>query len=281
MPPSFCMARECFAESLSKRKAAAKSSRGETTPSNAKNGSPSKKKPRLPFAEKTQVGTAPSSSAKVKHLVGAYSTKVGGMCGARVVLPEPPVDMLENHDMLREAARTRPSSTERQRDVDIPLRSSSRRHRSKDGDRSGRSAHNPAIESRAVKCGVDSVSLTPLEVRLAEAKKMRESSARAKGSSSASAADPKVDKSNPAGDAIVSDMLKMNFMSSPCACFNWAAWTAQMEMIPSMPLEMETSRCPVLTFSIADQASGAVEDVAGQADAKDAIDQGSPVGVSE
>ncbi|CAL9005925.1 unnamed protein product [Prunus brigantina] len=141
------------------------------------------------------------------------------MRSARGVLPEPPADVFENHDMLYEVAHTRPSSTERQRDVDIPPRSSSRLHRSKDGDRSGRSAHNPAVESRAVKRGVDLVSLTPLEMRLAEAKKMRESSARAKGSSSASAADPKVDKSNPAGDAIVSDLLKMNFMSSPCACF--------------------------------------------------------------
>ncbi|CAL8996300.1 unnamed protein product, partial [Prunus brigantina] len=39
-------------------------------------------------------------------------------------------------------------------------------------------------------------------IQLAEAKKMRESSARAKGSSSVSAADPKVDKSNPVGDAL-------------------------------------------------------------------------------
>ncbi|CAL2238622.1 unnamed protein product [Prunus armeniaca] len=59
------------------------------------------------------------------------------MCGVRGVLPKPPAHKFENHDMLREAARTRPSSAERQGDVDIPPRSSSRLHRSKDGDRSG------------------------------------------------------------------------------------------------------------------------------------------------
>ena len=125
---------ECSAESLSKRKAVAKSSRGEATSSHAKDGSPLRKKPRPPSAEKTQVGSAPSSSARVKHLVGADSTKVGGMRGIWGVLPEPPTDTLENYDMFREAARARPSSAERQRDADIPPRSSSRLHRSKDGD---------------------------------------------------------------------------------------------------------------------------------------------------
>ncbi|CAL8990808.1 unnamed protein product, partial [Prunus brigantina] len=176
---------ECFAESPPKRKAATKSSRGEATSSHAKNGSPSRKKPRLPSAEKTQVGSAPSSSARVKHLVGVDSTKVGGMRGARGVLPEPPADTLENHDMLH---------------------------------RSGRSAHDPAVEPWAVKHGVDSVSLTSLEMKLAEAKKMRESSARAKGSSSTTAVGPKVDKSSPTGDACVSDLLKTNFLSNPSSC---------------------------------------------------------------
>ncbi|BBH09002.1 Protein kinase family protein with leucine-rich repeat domain, partial [Prunus dulcis] len=50
---------EYSAGSLSKRKAAAKSSRGEATFSHTKNGSPSRKKPKLPSAEKTQVGFAP------------------------------------------------------------------------------------------------------------------------------------------------------------------------------------------------------------------------------
>ncbi|BBN70567.1 hypothetical protein Prudu_1504S000300, partial [Prunus dulcis] len=156
---------ECSAESLSKRKAAAKSSRGEAISLHAKDGSPSRKKPRLPFTEKTQVGSSPSSSARVKHLVGADGTKVG----------------------------------------DIPLRSSSHLHRSKDRDRSGRSAHDLAL-------------LNPLAMRLAEAKKVRESSAWAKGSSSASAVGPKVNKSSSVRDACVSDLLKMNFLSNPSSC---------------------------------------------------------------
>ncbi|BBN70405.1 hypothetical protein Prudu_1468S001200 [Prunus dulcis] len=50
-------------------------------------------------------------------------------------------------------------------------------------------------------------------VRLAEAKKARESSARAKGSSM-SAVDLKVNKSSPAGDACVFNLLKTNFLSN-------------------------------------------------------------------
>ncbi|CAL8163990.1 unnamed protein product [Prunus armeniaca] len=191
---------------------------GKATSSQTKNGSPSRKKPRLHSAKKTQVGSAPLSSARVKHLVGTDSTKVGGMRGARGVLPEPLADTLENHDVLPEAARARPRSAERQRDADIPPRNSSHLHRSKDGDRSGKSAHDPAVESWAVKCGVDSVSLNPLEMRLAKAKRMRESSARAKGSSPASAVDPKANKSSLAGDACVSDLLKTNFLSNPSSC---------------------------------------------------------------
>ncbi|CAL9024579.1 unnamed protein product [Prunus brigantina] len=209
---------ECSTESLTKRKAAAKSSRGEATSSHSKHGSPSRKKPKLPFAEKTQVGSTPSSSARVKHLVGADSKKIGGMHSTRGILPEPPADMLENHDVLRETVRAQPSSAERQRNVDIPPRSSSRLHRSKDGDRSGKSAHDSVVEPLAVKHGVDSVSLTPLEMKLAEAKKLRESSARAKGSSSATTVAPKADKSSPRGDACVSDLLKTNFLSSPSSC---------------------------------------------------------------
>ncbi|CAL9000812.1 unnamed protein product [Prunus brigantina] len=148
LPP----AEDCSAESPPKRKVATKSSRGEAISSHAKNGSSSRKEPRLPTVEKTQVESAPSSSARVKHLVGADSTKVGGMRCARGVLPKPPADTLENHDIC----------FVRQQEMQTFL-----------------------LKSRAVKCGVDSVSLTPLEMRLAEAKRTRESSARAKGSSPA------------------------------------------------------------------------------------------------
>ncbi|CAL8105097.1 unnamed protein product [Prunus armeniaca] len=114
------------------------------------------------------------------------STKVGGMNYVRGILPEPPTDKLENHDLLREATCARSSSAKRQRDADIPPRSSSRLHGQK----------------MEIEAGV----------RLAEAKKMRESSAWAKSSSSASAVDPKANKSSPVGDACVFDLLKMNFV---------------------------------------------------------------------
>ncbi|CAL9003191.1 unnamed protein product [Prunus brigantina] len=61
------------------------------------------------------------------------------------------------------------------------------------------------VESRAVKHGADSSMLIPLEVRLAYAMKARESFAWAKSSSAT-------------GDASMSDLLKMNFLSSPSAC---------------------------------------------------------------
>ncbi|KAI5336022.1 hypothetical protein L3X38_026156 [Prunus dulcis] len=63
--------------------------------------------------------------------------------------------------------------------------------------------------------GVDSLSLTPLEVRMAAAKKARESSAWAKGSSATLVADSKVDESSPAGDAGVSDLLKKKLPVKP------------------------------------------------------------------
>ncbi|CAL8082890.1 unnamed protein product [Prunus armeniaca] len=170
---------------------------------NARNVSPLRKKPKLPSTEKTQVEVVPASSARVKHLVGADNKKIG--C----------------HDLLHEVVREQSSSpVERQRDADLPLRSSGHLHQSKSRGRCGRYAHlinhhDPTVESRVVKRGVDSSPQIPLEVRLAEARKARESSAQAKGSSATSAIDPKVDKSSPVGDASVSNMLKMHFLSSP------------------------------------------------------------------
>ncbi|CAL9018641.1 unnamed protein product [Prunus brigantina] len=101
------------------------------------------------------------------------------MRNARDILLKPPVNKLEDHDLLL-----------RDREMQIFLS----------------------------KCGVDSASLTPLEVRLAEGKKARESSAQAKGSNAMPAANPKVGKFNPIGDAGVSDLLKMNFLSSLSTC---------------------------------------------------------------
>ncbi|CAL8174187.1 unnamed protein product [Prunus armeniaca] len=137
---------------------------------------------------------------------------------------------------------------------------------SKIGSRSGQSAHPSnhhvsIVESRAVKHGVDSSSPIPLEVRLTEAKKARKSFAWAKGSSATSAADPKVDKSTLAEDVGVSDLLKMNFLSSPSTC---AELVHQIRQAGDLDVE--------------DQASGAAESVADQTDAEVAADQGSPAG---
>ncbi|CAL2271554.1 unnamed protein product [Prunus armeniaca] len=214
----------CSAEPQSKRKVEVKSPRTQATSSRARNVSPLRKKPKLPSAEKIQVGVVHASSARVKHLVGADSKKIGGMCHIRDAPLKPLADELGGHDLLREVVRARSSSpVERQRDADVPPRSSGRLHQSKSGGRCGRFAHpsnrhDPTVESRAIKHGVDSTSQIPLEVRLAEARKARESSARTKGSSATSATDPKVDKSSPARDAGVSDLLKTQFLSSPSSC---------------------------------------------------------------
>ncbi|CAL8091975.1 unnamed protein product [Prunus armeniaca] len=105
---------------------------------------PLRKKPRIPYAEKTQVRVVPSSSVRVKHLVGVDSRKVGGMHGVRGVLPEPPTDKIENHNLLPGRARAQSRSTEHQRDAKILFRSSSRLHQLKDEDQSGKSAQDPA-----------------------------------------------------------------------------------------------------------------------------------------
>ncbi|CAL8988317.1 unnamed protein product, partial [Prunus brigantina] len=88
-----------------KWKVVAKSSGDEATSSQAKNVSPLRKTQRFPSAEKTQVGSVSSSSARVKHLVGADGRKVGGTCSARDVLLKPYADKLENHDLLHGIAR--------------------------------------------------------------------------------------------------------------------------------------------------------------------------------
>ncbi|CAL2239307.1 unnamed protein product [Prunus armeniaca] len=186
--------RSVLPDSPSKRKADVKSSRNEAVNSLEKYVSSLRKKPRIPSVKKTQVRAVSSSSARVKHLVCVDSRKVGGMRSVRGALLEPYADKLENHDLLPRTTCALSCFAD------------------------GKSAHDPAVESRAVKCGGHSASLTSLEVRMATAKKMRESSAWAKGYSSASVVDPKANKSSPAGDACVSDMLKMNFLSNPSSC---------------------------------------------------------------
>ncbi|CAL9018646.1 unnamed protein product [Prunus brigantina] len=103
------------------------------------------------------------------------------------------------------------------------------------------------VESRAVKHGMDSSSLIPLE-----------SFAWAKGSSATSAADPKVDKSTSEKDAGVSNLLKMNFLSSPSTC---------AELVDQIRQAGDLG------------TSSTAEGVADQADDEVAADQGSPASV--
>ncbi|CAL2239634.1 unnamed protein product [Prunus armeniaca] len=174
-----------------------------------------RKKPRIPSAEKTQVGVVPSSSARVKHLVGADNKKIGGIRNIR----DAPLKLLQisldtvicsvkwfTHELFHLL---------RGKEMLIFL--------SEDEGRTERSTHLPnhhdlAVESRAVKHRVDLVLLTPLDVMLATAKKGRKSSTQVKSSSVMLAANPKVDKSSPVWDACVSNLLKDNFLSSPSTC---------------------------------------------------------------
>ncbi|CAL2266809.1 unnamed protein product [Prunus armeniaca] len=64
-------------DSPSKKKVDVKSSRNEAANSLAEDVSPLRKKPRIPYAEKTQVRAVSSSSAKVKHLACVDSRRVG------------------------------------------------------------------------------------------------------------------------------------------------------------------------------------------------------------
>ena len=112
-----------------KRKVDVKSSRTPATSLRARNVSPLRKKPRFPSAEKTQVGAIPASSARVKHLVGADSKKIGGMRNIRDVPLKPLADEFGDSDLLRDVVRARSRSpVEKPRDADFPLRSSGRLH---------------------------------------------------------------------------------------------------------------------------------------------------------
>ncbi|CAL8162666.1 unnamed protein product [Prunus armeniaca] len=181
-------------------KADVKSSRNEAATSLAKDVSSLRKKTRIPSAEKTQVGVVPLSSARVKHLVGADNKKIGSMRNIRDVPLKPCSVKWFAHELVYLL---------RGQEMLIFL--------SEDGDRTRRSAHlpyhhDPAVESQVVKLGVDSASLTSLEVRMVANKRTRESSARAKGSSTTFAADLKVDKSSLARNAgvVVEDELPVN-----------------------------------------------------------------------
>ncbi|CAL2229957.1 unnamed protein product [Prunus armeniaca] len=110
-----------------------------------------------------------------------------------------------------------------------------------------------------VKHGVDSASLTSLEVRMTVVKKRRESSARAKGSS---AKDPKVDKPSPAKDAGVSNLLKKNFLSSPSTC---AQLVDQIRQAGDLDEDIEEF-CPDLLHVQSEQVNAAnMEEIEEQA----------------
>lgn len=194
----------------------AKSSKDEVATSRAKDMPPLRKKLALPFdviksssknvpsTENMQVGTAPSSFAKVKHLVRADSKKISGMGNVRDTPLKYPTDNLRNCNLPCKEIRSQTSSLiERQRDIDIPPQISSHLYRKRDKDRTGRTTLPPnlcdlVVELRAVKHEANSVSLTLLEARMTAAKKAKESFARAKGSSELRIAVPEVDKSNSA-----------------------------------------------------------------------------------
>ncbi|KAI5335980.1 hypothetical protein L3X38_026114 [Prunus dulcis] len=192
------------------------------------------------------------------------------------------------------------SPAERQGDASIPFQSSSRLHQSRDGDRTGRSAyppnhHDPAVESCAVKRRVGSASLTALEVTFAAAKKAKELSGQVNCSFATSAADPKVNKSSPAGDVGMSDLLKTNFLSSSSTCFKMVDHIHQTDDVHtfSRAEEQEPEEVVVekdgaeedasneMMADVEEKVGRAAESVANLVDAEEATDHGSPAGVSE
>lgn len=143
----------------------------------------------LSSAEKTQVGVAHSLSIRVKYFVNANSKKIGGMRNIWDILLKSTTDKLNIYNSPCKEVCSRTSlPVEKQRAADIRHRSLSRLHQSRDEDRNGRTAplsknRDPSAEPRAIKHGADSALLPPLEARMAAAQKVRELSARAKGSS--------------------------------------------------------------------------------------------------
>lgn len=171
------------------------------------------------------MGTAPSSSARVKHRVGVDNKKINGMQNIWDILLKSSVEKLKNGNLPCKDVYSKPSSfAEKQRVADIPYRSSICWHQSKDIDQTRKAAsllgkHTSSVVLREVKCRADPASMTPFEASMVVARKARELSAQAKSSTSAQAEGPKVGKPCSAtGDVCVSDALKMNFLSSPSAC---------------------------------------------------------------
>ncbi|KAI5323555.1 hypothetical protein L3X38_032627 [Prunus dulcis] len=130
--------------------------------------------------KKTQVGGAPSLSTRAKHLVSMDNKKIGGMRTVQDILLKFPTNKLKNCNMPYKEVCSRISSPcEKQRAANILPRNMSCQHQSKDEDLTRRTTppfnnRNPSTEPRAIMNGDDFVSLTPLEARMAVAKKIRE-----------------------------------------------------------------------------------------------------------
>ncbi|CAL2256825.1 unnamed protein product [Prunus armeniaca] len=76
-----------------------------------------------------------------------------------------------------------------------------------------------------------------------------------------------MDKSSPAGDASVSDLLKTNLLSSSSACFRLAA----EEVVAEKDEAVEDATDEVVA-DVASQAGGATKSAVDQADAEEVVD---------
>lgn len=110
------------------------------------------------------MGATLSSFATVKHLVSANSKKIGGMRSIRDILLKSLADKLKTYHMLCKEVYSRPIlHAKKQRAVEIPHRSSSCLHQSRDEGQIRRIAslfsnRNPFADPRAIKHVTDSAS---------------------------------------------------------------------------------------------------------------------------
>ncbi|CAL9000701.1 unnamed protein product [Prunus brigantina] len=169
------------------------------------------------------------------------------------------------------------SLVEKQRAADIPPRSSSRLHQSKDEDRIRKAApppshHDSSVEPQAVKHGVDSPTLTLLEMRMAATKNERKSSSQAKGFSEIQTASPKVDKSNFVGGACVSNLLKVvdETVAEEDDAKNGAADEVAVDLADQA---VGVAKQMAIFDEHVVEIGGAMEGVVDQAEAEEVVDQ--------
>lgn len=145
------------------------------------------------------MGIVPSSSARIKNLVGANSKKVSGMQEVRDILLKSPIKQLKICDLpCKKVADNQSSSRlcrfEDQTERTVPLLGN----------------HDSSVKPRTIKCGADSILQAAVE-------RARELSARAKSPPIARTAGPGVGDSS-ARDERMSDLFNANFLSSPSTC---------------------------------------------------------------